>query len=163
MTVPRSLWHHMPCLACWREGLVGCSIWKQRSRMGWQVLQADSRSGQSSLNGGIFLGGGERTSCWGRPGSPFSRVPLQQGPLAAGQPLRRLWEGRLWHVLACGGSHGTATCSGPQAPTPSANLPGCSIHPGDLRGCSGAIRNILMTILTPLIVNDEAISLSIAA
>lgn len=32
------------------------------------------RGGQSSLNGGVFLSG-ERTSCWGTPESPFSRVP----------------------------------------------------------------------------------------
>lgn len=65
----------------------------------------------------------------------------------------------LWHVLACHVFHGTVTCSGSQPLTPSGNLPGYSIPCGDLR----AICNTLMTVLTPLAVNDRAISPSIAA
>lgn len=48
--------------------------------MGWQVLQADSRSGQSSLNGGIFLGGG---------GGKGHLVGVDLGLPSAGSP--RCW------------------------------------------------------------------------
>lgn len=80
-----------------------------------------------------------------------------------GWPARVLQEGRLARVLACHISYRTGDLSRSQTLPPPANLPGCSICRGDLRGCSGAICNILMTILTPLIVNDGEISLSVAA
>lgn len=74
-----------------------------------------------------------------------------------GHPVRILQKG--CGMFSCG----TETCAGPQPLPPFSNLPGCSVHHGDLRGCSGAICNVLMTVLAPLIVSDGAISLSIAA
>lgn len=59
--------------------------------------------------------------------------------------------------LPCQVSHGIQTCSGPWPLTPSARLLCSSWWPGRV-----FIYNILMAILTPLIVNDRAISLSIA-
>lgn len=59
--------------------------------------------------------------------------------------------------LPCRVSHGIQSCSGPWPLTPSARLLCSSWWPVRV-----FIYNILMAILTPLIVNDRAISLSIA-
>lgn len=138
------------------KGWWGCSVLKRGSGMGWQVLQASSAEVASPLWTGVFFSVGK---------GHLAGVHL--GLLSAGSPhgwpARVLQGGRLGHVLACHISYRTGDLSRSQTLPPPANLPGCSIRRGDLRGCSGAICNILMTILTPLIVNDGEISLSIAA